>query len=93
LTPRDFVYWLQGFFEIAGQDATMTPDQLAMVRRHLDTVFEHEAAQNDPVAQRTLDEAHNPPGSKPSDRDGFDVAVERLSRDLHRSHVRPMVYC
>lgn len=67
MTPRDFAYWLQGFFEIAGNQATLTDEQVEMVRRHLDTVFEHEAMKRSAESQRKLDEAHNPPGLKPSD--------------------------
>lgn len=67
MTPRDFAYWLQGFFEITGKDAELTKDQTEMIRSHLDTVFVHEAQQRSAEVQRALDEAHNPPGQKPSD--------------------------
>ena len=61
MTSRDFAYWLQGFFEISGTNAlTMTAEQVAMVRRHLDMVFIHEI---DPSfggkeKQQKLDAAH-----------------------------------
>lgn len=56
MTSRDFVYWLQGFFELTGKDTTtcpcskqigMTADQATMVRSHLALVFKHEI---DPAA-------------------------------------------
>ena len=39
MTPRDFVYWLQGFFEITGKES-ITPEQVKMIKKHLDLVFE-----------------------------------------------------
>lgn len=41
MESRDFVYWLQGFFEISGA-TTVSPKQLEIIRRHLDMVFVHE---------------------------------------------------
>lgn len=38
MQPRDFVYWLQGFMEIADPQ-TMTPDQIKMIKDHLEYVF------------------------------------------------------
>lgn len=47
MTPRDFVYWLQGFFEISGAK-TMTEDQVKMVRNHLNLVFKESIDLPDP---------------------------------------------
>lgn len=41
MTSRDFCYWLQGFFEISGT-AALTPEQAAVVQKHLALVFKHE---------------------------------------------------
>lgn len=55
MTPRDFVYWLQGFFEIseAGKSVggarltsdvpppTLNSEQVRCVSRHLDMVVAH----------------------------------------------------
>jgi hypothetical protein len=41
MTSRDFAYWLQGFFEISGA-TEVTPDQLKVIRNHLNMVFKHE---------------------------------------------------
>jgi hypothetical protein len=38
MQSRDFCYWLQGFFELSGDDATISAEQAAMIRRHLDMV-------------------------------------------------------
>lgn len=41
MKSTEFCYWLQGFFELSN-DVTMTPDQVRMVRNHLNLVFKHE---------------------------------------------------
>lgn len=41
MTSRDFCYWLQGYFEIAGA-GHFTIDQTVVVKRHLALVFKHE---------------------------------------------------
>ena len=40
MTPRDFCFWLQGYFEIGGSDTALSGAQIAMLRKHLDSVFE-----------------------------------------------------
>jgi hypothetical protein len=50
MTPRDFCYWLQGFFELNSVVATrglvagfsLTAEQVEMIRKHLYVVFKHE---------------------------------------------------
>ena len=47
MEPRDFTYWLQGFFEInaLGKDGTnLTPDQIACIKEHLALVFNQPTA-------------------------------------------------
>ena len=42
MTPEQFVYWLQGFFEIAdasGDSPSLTDTQAVMIRDHLKEVF------------------------------------------------------
>lgn len=46
MTPRDFCYWLQGYFEIQDDsgdfsDSTLNHKQVAAIRNHLNLVFEH----------------------------------------------------
>lgn len=41
MTSRDFVYWLQGFFEIAKTE-TVSKEQIDIIRNHLNMVFYHE---------------------------------------------------
>lgn len=64
MTSRDFCYWLQGYFEIAGEGGGLTVKQADAVRSHLAMVFVHEI---DPEADAKtgkgiLDHLHkNPP--------------------------------
>lgn len=81
MTSRDFVYWLQGYFELVGHGiptATtghgLSADQADCIKRHLAMVFIHEI---DPAAgpnehQAKLDEAHapKPPSGIPSGSGG-----------------------
>jgi hypothetical protein len=39
MTPENFVYWLQGFFEITGEVKELTPEQIKMIKDHLGYVF------------------------------------------------------
>jgi len=40
MSPLDFCYWLQGHLELNGSAAGLSPEQLDIVRRHLQLVFE-----------------------------------------------------
>jgi hypothetical protein len=39
MTHEQFCYWLQDFLELSGEGASMTPEQVKMVREHLATCF------------------------------------------------------
>lgn len=44
MTPVNFCYFLQGFFEISevqDKEITLTPEQVKMIRAHLNLVFFH----------------------------------------------------
>lgn len=66
MTSRDFVYWLQGFFEISGADS-MNMIQVSMVRKHLALVFAHEIdpSAGPPAHQAKLNAIHAPTPSPP----------------------------
>ena len=40
MTPVNFCYFLQGYFEISNSN-TLTPEQVKMIRAHLNLVFFH----------------------------------------------------
>jgi hypothetical protein len=43
MRSRDFAYWLQGFFEIDGdENRPLTAEQVRKIRNHLAMVFKHE---------------------------------------------------
>jgi len=44
MRSRDFCYWLQGYFELAGtgQEISMKPEQIMCIQKHLELVFTHE---------------------------------------------------
>jgi hypothetical protein len=56
-----FVYWLQGFFELAGARATtLDVTQVACIQKHLALVFLHEIdpSAGDAAVQEKLNAAH-----------------------------------
>lgn len=42
MTSKDFVYWLQGFFELSEPNKALTPEQVKSIKNHLKLVFLHE---------------------------------------------------
>lgn len=40
MTPENFCYWLQGFFELSDPDS-LTHKEVEMIKNHLNLVFEH----------------------------------------------------
>jgi hypothetical protein len=48
MTPEQFVYWLQGFFELSKPE-NLTTEQVKEVKEHLDSVFKKFPRQDAPV--------------------------------------------
>lgn len=66
MNSRDFVYWLQGYFEImeaGGQRPSLTPEQVEIIKKHLQLVFVHEIdpSMGPQEHQDKLNEIHSPP--------------------------------
>jgi hypothetical protein len=71
MTSRDFCYWLQGYFEIAGNQPCQEPSnrwnlndsQIDTIRKHLAMVFIHEIDPSinkvDPSKENLLNGTHN----------------------------------
>lgn len=61
MNSRDFVYWLQGFFEIS-ESNTLTSTQVDVIKNHLNMVFAHEIdpSHGDEKHQAVLNELHTP---------------------------------
>lgn len=66
MTARDFVYWLQGFFEVssahnAGSVDLLDAGQVRCIKNHLALVFKHEIdpQAGGPGLQKVLQELHD----------------------------------
>lgn len=87
MTGRDFVYWLQGFFELNDLDPnngdTLGPKQVECIKKHLNMVFIHEIdpAMGDQAHQDRLTEAH--------DNDVNDVNINEFVEALRREREIP----
>jgi hypothetical protein len=59
MTSRDFVYWMQGLFEL-GKPTELNAEQTDLVKRHLALVFLHEIdpSAGPPAHQQMLNELH-----------------------------------
>lgn len=66
MKSRDFCYWLQGFFELAGplaeQGTAISAAQAALIKSHLSMVFKHEIdpSMGDDKHQTELNATHKP---------------------------------
>jgi len=60
MTAREFCYWLQGYFELGPDAATMSAEQRELIRRHLALVFQHDIdpSAGGPEAQAKLNAIH-----------------------------------
>ena len=61
MTSRDFVFWLQGLFELAEPD-NLNEKQTELIRKHLNLVFFHEidpSYTDDNVKQSIMNEIHS----------------------------------
>jgi squalene cyclase len=78
MNSREFAYWLQGFFELS--DSTeLTPEQVSIVKKHLDMVFVHEIDPSYPEAEK-LQEIHD--GVKELEKRVDDLTVTKVDEKL-----------
>lgn len=65
MTSVNFTYWLQGFFEISGNNK-VTEEQIKVIKNHLNLVFKHEIdpKMGDKKHQEILNKIHD---NKPFD--------------------------
>lgn len=69
MTPEQFVYWLQGFFEISEVDLnkknmseTLSIQQVQVIRDHLKSVFDKQTPDRTVIVEPTVEELlKNPP--------------------------------
>jgi hypothetical protein len=55
MTPENFCYWLQGYFELTGPGAMLSTRQLDVVRDHLRLVFDKQTPERSPFEALPLD--------------------------------------
>jgi len=59
MKASEFCYWLQGLYEL-GKPNSLTEEQTAMIKRHLDMVFIHDIDPSYPKSQqKDLNKAHS----------------------------------
>ncbi len=97
MTSRDFAYWLQGFFEIAGTNK-IDEGQAEMIKNHLNLVFKHEIdpslnGSKTKVEVQDLQDVHDGKKKKLSDfspppKKDKDV-VDWLKDKFKPSHIKP----
>lgn len=61
MTSRDFVYWLQGYFELQPLDTIPVQWQIDKIKRHLNMVFHHEIDPGFGKDLPDLKKIHDPP--------------------------------
>jgi hypothetical protein len=61
MTPQEFAYWLQGFFELSPGTETLSKEQTQVIKNHLNMVFIHsiDPAAGGPEVQQVLNNAHS----------------------------------
>lgn len=60
MTPQEFCYWLQGYFELTGKEAeSLSATQVSVMRNHLNLVFKHEIDPKYPGKPEELQAIHD----------------------------------
>ena len=57
MKAENFVYWLQGYFELSGSDS-LTPEQTAMIKKHLSLCLENRTSDESFGGWEFLDTKH-----------------------------------
>ncbi len=87
MTSRDFIYWLQGFFELSGAETKAIDAPTAdLIRRHLAMVFRHEIdpAMGDARERADLAEIHASGKKKAAPKEG-DLLEELMKKAMEQS--------
>ena len=85
MTSKDFVYWMQGFFELSDGNTPLTEKQVETIKNHLKLVFLHEidpSYSDDPTVQQIFQNIHD--GKKPLEGIKIDVKPDRFAHNHNR---------
>lgn len=80
MSPENFVYWLQGFFEITGKVEGLTPAQLKMIQDHLGYVF----SRPNPAAPTLVSPLKQPVPPIPMPGPGTTIGGQDILRQLQQ---------
>lgn len=83
MTSNQFVFWLQGFFELSEPNSPLTEKQVQTIKNHLQLVFLHEidpSYSDDPTVQKIFQNIHD--GKKPLDG----VKLEKPEKFSHNQN-------
>lgn len=92
MTSKDFVYWLQGFFELSEDNAALSEKQVATIKAHLTLVFLHEidpSYSDDPMVQKIFQNIHD----KKKPLDGLTISGTKPSRSEFRRDSGAEIKC
>jgi len=76
MNSKDFVYWLQGFFELSEPNKALTPEQVQIIKNHLKLVFLYEidpSYSDNKIVQQIFQNIHD--GKDPLN--GVDAELEK----------------
>lgn len=59
MESKSFIYWLQGYFELTGKDATLNKEQCEIIKNHLNMVFAYEIDPSFGDSKEKLNKIHN----------------------------------
>jgi hypothetical protein len=95
MQARDFVFWLQGFFEI-NEPQTINKQQVEIIKNHLNLVFKHEIdpSLNEGKTKEEVKELHDIHDGKKKLSDFIPPkkdqnAVDWLKDKFKPSHIKP----
>lgn len=92
MDSKSFVFWLQGFFELADSNTALTEKQVQTIKNHLKLVFLHEidpSYSDDPTVQKIFQNIHD--GKKPLD--GLDIKNKPVQQTWRSDSSNLIVKC
>lgn len=91
MKATEFCYWLQGMFEINPPSNGLTPEQVSIIKAHLDMVFYHEIDKSYPhTEQKKLDELHSNKNSQ-SNNEEYNELIKKWKEEksIKEPNIKP----